>query len=255
MLNIGNKVFRNLPEQVAENVRQISKLWEQLDGLDVFDNVVILENLDPLSPEDLEVLNKPVSFIVYNDELYMKKIATASDIYFDKVLEVSETSGTITFVAGEIAVAYPLGTVTLSSDSFLTYSKDQIDTLLNDKVDKTDLYPVGAIYISTDSTSPASLFGGTWTALNSGNLIDIPLGNAPIKATADMNDNVGSTHFIKSNGTSIGSNTDIYLNNYGNLLAKGNSVSDPSGRYNIAMNNLWAVLTSALQVYMWERVS
>ena len=26
-------------------------------------------------------------------------------------------------------------------------------------------YPVGAIYISTNSTSPASLFGGTWTQL------------------------------------------------------------------------------------------
>ena len=26
-------------------------------------------------------------------------------------------------------------------------------------------YPVGAIYISTSSTSPASLFGGTWTQL------------------------------------------------------------------------------------------
>lgn len=26
----------------------------------------------------------------------------------------------------------------------------------------TDLHPVGSLYISTDSTSPASLFGGTW---------------------------------------------------------------------------------------------
>lgn len=28
------------------------------------------------------------------------------------------------------------------------------------------IYPVGAIYISYDSTSPATLFGGTWTAIN-----------------------------------------------------------------------------------------
>lgn len=28
-----------------------------------------------------------------------------------------------------------------------------------------DLYPVGAVYISVNSTSPASLFGGTWEAI------------------------------------------------------------------------------------------
>lgn len=28
------------------------------------------------------------------------------------------------------------------------------------------IYPVGAIYISYNSTSPATLFGGTWTAIN-----------------------------------------------------------------------------------------
>lgn len=30
------------------------------------------------------------------------------------------------------------------------------------------IYPVGAIYMSWNSTSPASLFGGTWTAITSG---------------------------------------------------------------------------------------
>ena len=29
-----------------------------------------------------------------------------------------------------------------------------------------EAYPVGAIYISSDSTSPASLFGGTWSPLS-----------------------------------------------------------------------------------------
>jgi hypothetical protein len=29
------------------------------------------------------------------------------------------------------------------------------------------IYPVGAVYISTSSTSPASLFGGTWTQITS----------------------------------------------------------------------------------------
>lgn len=32
-------------------------------------------------------------------------------------------------------------------------------------IDLLDCYPVGAIYMSVNSTSPASLFGGTWTRL------------------------------------------------------------------------------------------
>lgn len=58
---------------------------------------------------------------------------------------------------------------------------ESVNSLKNDKLDKTataadsaklggktlaeimlDLYPVGAVYISVNSTSPASLFGGTW---------------------------------------------------------------------------------------------
>lgn len=30
-----------------------------------------------------------------------------------------------------------------------------------------DVYPVGAVYVSVNSTSPASLFGGTWERINS----------------------------------------------------------------------------------------
>lgn len=33
------------------------------------------------------------------------------------------------------------------------------------KVNPLDIYPVGAIYISTANTSPATLFGGSWTQI------------------------------------------------------------------------------------------
>ncbi len=49
---------------------------------------------------------------------------------------------------------------------------DNVVTELNNKVSLSDLldftYPVGAIYLSVNSTSPASLFGGTWEALDEG---------------------------------------------------------------------------------------
>lgn len=49
------------------------------------------------------------------------------------------------------------------------YTASKVDALLSTKATIADivnyLYPVGAIYISTVSTSPATLFGGTWTQI------------------------------------------------------------------------------------------
>lgn len=40
------------------------------------------------------------------------------------------------------------------------------------------IYPVGAVYISVSSTSPATLFGGTWSAFGAGKtLVGIDSGN------------------------------------------------------------------------------
>lgn len=35
-------------------------------------------------------------------------------------------------------------------------------------IDVDDIYPVGSVYMSTSSTSPASLFGGTWSQYSQG---------------------------------------------------------------------------------------
>ena len=43
-----------------------------------------------------------------------------------------------------------------------SYNGTQIDSAIKNAL---ALYPVGAIYISTSSTSPASIFGGTWESL------------------------------------------------------------------------------------------
>jgi hypothetical protein len=41
------------------------------------------------------------------------------------------------------------------------------------------IYPVGAVYISTSSTSPATLFGGTWTAIGGGRVLQTVSGSSP----------------------------------------------------------------------------
>lgn len=46
-----------------------------------------------------------------------------------------------------------------------TYVDEAISELSSSSSSLLDAYPVGSVYISYVSTSPASLFGGTWTAI------------------------------------------------------------------------------------------
>ena len=48
-----------------------------------------------------------------------------------------------------------------------------VKKLVDEKVGEKAFYPVGAIYMSVSPTSPASLFGGTWTSWGSGR---VPIG-------------------------------------------------------------------------------
>ena len=77
------------------------------------------------------------------------------------------------------------GTITLTAADLGAASAESVNQLKNDKLDKTataadssklggktlaeimlTLYPVGAVYISAVSTSPASLFGGAWESIS-----------------------------------------------------------------------------------------
>ena len=84
----------------------------------------------------------------------------------------------------EPVVAAPDDPMALTPEDLGAASAQEVSQLKNDKLDKTAtaadsaqlggktlaeimlaLYPVGAVYISANSTSPASLFGGTWEQL------------------------------------------------------------------------------------------
>lgn len=168
MLNIGSKTMRNLPEQVAENLKQIGLIWQKLDGLDVYDNVIILEDLSNLNEEQLAIVARPVSFIVYQDVVYVKKGNVGAYALFSPYYSI-EADEYITIKSSELKVQFPLGELTISNLEVDLYDKNEIDTLLGAKLNASELlgktYPVGAIYMSTVSTSPASLFGGTWEQL------------------------------------------------------------------------------------------
>ena len=65
-------------------------------------------------------------------------------------------SGTITLTAADVGALATSGT---AADSSKLGGKTLAEIMLV-------LYPVGAVYISVNSTSPASLFGGEWTQIN-----------------------------------------------------------------------------------------
>ena len=49
------------------------------------------------------------------------------------------------------------------------YTESEIDTKLSNLL--LQIYPVGSIYISANSTNPGTLFGGTWKALDQGRVL------------------------------------------------------------------------------------
>lgn len=269
MLSIGNKKFRNLPEQVGYNTEEIKKIWEVLDGLDVYDNVIILENLDPLTPAQLDIISKPVSFIVYNNQLFMKRGVSGSNVLFDKVFQVTATT-VITFDSAEIQVTYPLGTLTYTTNSVATYSTTSIDTMLSAKLDASALlnktYPVGAVYMSvTNANSPASLFGGTWEELNydSGAQVHRPVlmrsfnADIPVEAMDTQHMDASATLKWKSTtGSAISTaNNNLWVSNNRTLQDGANFVySEPLDI--IAPSNLYAKFGSEFaEIYFWKRVA
>ena len=61
-----------------------------------------------------------------------------------------------------------IGGETVSNVEFLSNPQDQLNAKLNRSELFNLIYPVGAIYLSVNSTSPATLFEGTWEAYGSG---------------------------------------------------------------------------------------
>lgn len=126
-------------------------------------------------------------------------------------------------------------------------------------------YPVGAIYISTSSTSPASLFGGTWESIAServlmgvssshgaGSTVSAGLPNI----TGVLKDLFVSSHFNQSTG--------VFKRSYCSHFSQQTNSSDWLGwaeaqfyasDSNSIYGNASTVQPAAYYVYMWRRTA
>lgn len=179
-------------------------------------------------------------------------------------------SGTITLTAADLGAASAesvnqlksdigekLGKTATAADSAKLGGKTLAEIML-------DLYPVGAVYISVNSASPASLFGGTWEQLKDRFLLGAgdtyvagsAGGEAAHKLTVDEiathDHDIGLTEY--SSGTTVEAwhltlKESTYVT-YSNDTKRYTAPTNESGG-GVAHNNM----PPYLAVYMWKRVS
>lgn len=132
-------------------------------------------------------------------------------------------------------------------------TKAYVDRLM----ESIEIFPVGYIYLSTVSTSPASLFGGTWERLKdtfllaAGDTYAAGTTGGEAAHALTMDEMPSHQHSFKGAGTTVagGSNYNRPLNT-GTYSSSDTYQTTPRGG-NAAHNNMPPYLT----VYMWQRTA
>ena len=132
-------------------------------------------------------------------------------------------------------------------------------------VSALSFHPVGAIYISTSSTSPASLFGGTWESIASERVLMGVSGSHGAGSTVSaglpnitgvLKDLFVSGHFNQSTG--------VFKRSYCSRFSQQTDSSDWLGwaeaqfyasDSNSIYGNASTVQPAAYYVYMWRRTA
>ena len=154
MLNIGNKVYRNMQEQVAYNSECIQKIKEYLDGLEYSDSLIVLTSSSgSLTAEEMAVAEKKVAFIYLNGELYVKSEDVVPSSYIFRQVKLKATEvGSAYYEIGGSKIVVTIGTATYAqSDEVVitVYSKSQVDSIVANimaiKANVADVYTKTAV--------------------------------------------------------------------------------------------------------------
>lgn len=156
----------------------------------------------------------------------------------------------------ELSDNFTLTNVTLSADIITQVT---MKTMFNYMWKK--IYPVGAIYVSIDSTSPQTLFGGSWTQISDGyylrassnqggTYIDAELPNIKGEYTLELTGNAGSNGALRST-KEAGNRAPQWTgsNSWGKLYL------DASKMPNSVYKDNGSVQPNSLKVYMWKRTA
>lgn len=142
-----------------------------------------------------------------------------------------------------------------------TKIKDVSKDVLKSWLGVSNPYPVGSIYISTRSTSPASLFGGTWESIASERvLMGVSSSHgAGSTVSAGLPDIVGETtamatwRFVTPSGAFATASSQPGPDGYANNL--GLNVNFYASRCSSVYGNSSTVQPAAYYVYMWRRTA
>lgn len=140
--------------------------------------------------------------------------------------------------------------------------KTKLETIVKKTIEDTSddildlVYPVGSIYMSVNSTSPATLFGGTWQQLQNRFLIgagDIYSNGATGGATTvTLTTDQIPSHIHQTGYRSVYPSTGnaTALVGYANSASSGTSSTSSTGSGNSHDN-----MPPYLAVYIWKRVT
>lgn len=179
---------------------------------------------------------------------------TAADIYDTRADE------TVCGVMRDGVTGIPTGTL-------VQQFRAVIDALKGEAADKLGYYPVGSIYQSTDPTSPAALFGGSWEEIASdrvlmgassahaaGTTAEAGLPNitgSVGRYTSDMWDGVDRQ---KGAFTATGSTSMSFYSSTGSA-GKGSYINFDASRSSTIYGRSSTVQPAAYYVHIWKRVA
>lgn len=165
--------------------------------------------------------------------------------------------------------AIQLGTGTNSTPKSLQVYADNLYNAETHKLGSALLdaiYPVGAVYLSVNSTSPASLFGGTWEALDEGYALwtttTAGTGGETIAAglpniTGSFNIWKGSEQLISKSGAFEDSSVEQaeYATHTGTTADGNLFINFDASKSNDIYGESETVQPPAIKVYAWKRIA
>jgi len=116
------------------------------------------------------------------------------------------------------------------------------------------IYPIGSIYMSINSTSPETLFGGTWEQikdtflLSAGDTYEAGATGGEAEHTLTIEEMPNHSHYIGGYSNNFGSEYYYNLVSGGNNFGSNRTGGEGGGE---AHNNMPPYLT----VYMWKRIA